>query len=89
MSIIKSQFIQEEKKQSNEIKERIEASEKEKDEISLLRNKKLGLIGNTVYHDVPISKDEALNEVVSQWGEIPDLKVDGRTLGHLHHHEIM
>ena len=39
--------------------------------------------------DVPISKDEANNAVVSQWGEIPDLQIDGRTLGHLHHHEIM
>lgn len=38
---------------------------------------------------MPISKDEANNAIVSQWGEIPDLKVDGKTLGHLHHHEIM
>jgi hypothetical protein len=26
---------------------------------------------------------------VSTWGDIPELKVDGKTLGHLHHHEIM
>ena len=41
------------------MKERIEAAEKEKDEISHLRTQKLNLIGNIVYHDVPISKDEA------------------------------
>lgn len=39
--------------------------------------------------DVPISKDEANNAVVSQWGEVPELAVDGKTLGKLHHHEIM
>lgn len=54
-----------------------------------MRNQKLNLIGNLVYSDVPISKDEELNKVVSTWGEIPDFKVDGKTLGHLHHHEIM
>lgn len=42
-----------------------------------------------MHGDVPISKDEANNAVVSTWGEIPELKVDGKTLGHLHHHEIM
>jgi seryl-tRNA synthetase len=52
------------------------------------RDKELGLIGNLVYHDVPISNDEAENAITSQWGEIPELKVDG-TIGHLHHHEIM
>lgn len=71
------------------MKERLEAAEKEKDEISSLRDKKLSLIGNIVHHDVPVSKDEELNQVVSTWGDIPELKVDGRTLGHLHHHEIM
>jgi seryl-tRNA synthetase len=52
-------------------------------------NAKLNTIGNIVYHDVPISKDEANNAVVSTWGTIPELKVDGRSLGKLHHHEIM
>lgn len=80
---------QEEKKQSNEMKEKIEATEKEKDELTHLRNQKLNLIGNIVYQDVPISKDENDNAIFSKWGEIPELKVDGKTLGHLHHHEIM
>lgn len=52
-------------------------------------NKKLNSIGNIVAPDVPVSKDEKDNAVVSTWGEVPELKVDGKTLGHLHHHEIM
>ena len=50
---------------------------------------KLNSIGNIVHHDVPISKDEENNGVVTVWGTIPELKVDGKTLGKLHHHEIM
>ncbi len=51
--------------------------------------KKLGTIGNVIAPDVPISKDEKDNAVVRTWGEPSDLVVDGKTLGHLHHHEIM
>lgn len=51
--------------------------------------KKVGSIGNIVHHDVPIGKDEKKNVQVSSWGEIPSLEVDGKSLGHLHHHEIM
>jgi seryl-tRNA synthetase len=71
------------------MKERIEQVEKELDECATLRTAKLNTIGNLVYQDVPVSKDENLNAVYSTWGEVPDLKVDGKTLGHLHHHEIM
>ena len=49
----------------------------------------MNLIGNVIYHDVPISKDEANNKVVSTWGKPSELVVDGKTLGHMHHHEIM
>lgn len=80
---------EEEKAQANAVKERIEASEKLLDEIDGERTKKLNTIGNLVAADVPVSKDEANNAVVAKWGEIPALKVDGKTLGHLHHHEIM
>lgn len=80
---------EEEKAQANAVKERIEQAEKELEEVETERTKKLNTIGNLVWHDVPISKDEANNAVVNKWGEIPDLKVDGKTLGHLHHHEIM
>ena len=71
------------------MKEKIEAAEKQLEEVETERSKKLNTIGNIVWSDVPISKDEANNAVVAKWGEIPDLKVDGKTLGHLHHHEIM
>ena len=80
---------EEEKAQANAVKERIEESEKALLELENDRNKKLNSIGNIVYSDVPISKDEEENRVESTWGTIPELKVDGKTLGHLHHHEIM
>jgi seryl-tRNA synthetase len=71
------------------IKEKIEEAEKQKDELTSLRDAKLNLVGNLVYSDVPISDNEDNNATVSTWGQIPELKVDGKTLGHLHHHEIM
>lgn len=80
---------EEEKAQANAVKERIEETEKMLIEVESERTKKLNTIGNLVHDDVPISKDEANNAVVATWGEIPELKVDGKTLGHLHHHEIM
>jgi seryl-tRNA synthetase len=80
---------EEEKAKANAVKEKIEAAEKQLEEVETERTKKLNTIGNLVWSDVPISKDEANNAVVAKWGEIPDLKVDGKTLGHLHHHEIM
>jgi seryl-tRNA synthetase len=80
---------EEEKAQANAVKEKIEAAEKQLEEVETERTKKLSTIGNIVWADVPISKDEANNAVVAKWGEIPDIKVDGKTLGHLHHHEIM
>jgi seryl-tRNA synthetase len=80
---------EEEKANANAVKEKIEAAEKQLEEVETERTKKLNTIGNLVWSDVPISKDEANNAVVAKWGEIPDLKVDGKTLGHLHHHEIM
>jgi len=52
-------------------------------------NKTLSKIGNIVAKEVVISKDEELNQVVTTWGEIPELKVDGLMPGHFHHHEVM
>ena len=71
------------------MKEKLEEVEKRKEELTTLRNSKLNLIGNLVYHDVPISQSEDDNGIYSTWGQVPELKVDGKTLGHLHHHEIM
>lgn len=79
----------EERAQANAVKEQIDEQEKLLDVIDAERTKKLNTIGNIVYDDVPISKDEANNAVVEKWGDIPELKVDGKSLGHLHHHEIM
>jgi len=52
-------------------------------------SKKLNIIGNVIHPSVPISKDEADNEITHKWGEPSTIKVDGKTLGKLHHHEIM
>jgi seryl-tRNA synthetase len=60
--------IQEEKKQSLVVKEKIEEAEKQKAELTHLRDSKLNLIGNLVYSDVPISQSEEQNAVVSTWG---------------------
>lgn len=46
---------QEEIKHSLEVKARIEEAEKQMDETEKKRDKELGLIGNLVYHDVPIA----------------------------------
>jgi seryl-tRNA synthetase len=54
-----------------------------------LIHKKVGIIGNVIAPDVPISKDEADNAIVRTWGTPSTLEVDGITLGQLHHHEIM
>lgn len=81
---------EEEKAQANSVKEKIEEAEKKLTEIENERTKKLNTIGNIVADSVPTSKDEDKdNGIVSTWGTIPELKVDGKTLGHLHHHEIM
>lgn len=81
---------EEEKSQANAVKEKIENAEKRLLEVETDRTKKLNTIGNLVADGVPLSKDEdADNAVVNTWGTIPELKVDGKTLGHLHHHEIM
>lgn len=47
------------------------------------------MIGNVLSEKVPVFKDEDNNEVVHEWGKVPDIEVDGKTLGKLHHHEIM
>jgi seryl-tRNA synthetase len=74
---------------SKEIKSKIEEQEKEADNLDAQRNAKLNLIGNIVSDKVPIFKDEDNNEVRTKWGTIPALEVDGKTIGKLHHHEVM
>ena len=47
------------------------------------------MIGNVLGDNVPIFKSEDDNEEIKKWGKVPDLEIDGKTLGKLHHHEIM
>ncbi len=47
---------------------------------------KLNTIGNIISEKVPIFEDEEHNKEVRKWGEVPDIKVDGSTVGKLHHH---
>lgn len=54
---------EEEKAQANAVKERIEEHEKMLEEVEVERTKRLNSIGNLVYEDVPISKDEEHNKV--------------------------
>lgn len=74
---------------TKEIKQQIEDQKKEADELDKQRNAKLNLIGNIVHDRVPIFQSEDNNEVYRTWGEKSDLVVDGKTLGKLHHHEVM
>jgi seryl-tRNA synthetase len=75
--------------QSKVTKTDIDVQQKEVIELDKKRNGKLNLIGNIVHENVPVFADEANNEVVRTWGVKSDLKVDGKTLGKLHHHEVM
>jgi seryl-tRNA synthetase len=74
---------------SKEITVAIDLKEKETVETESQINKLYGTIGNIVMDDVPVSKDEANNVVVSKWGEPRMIDIDGITPGKLHHHEIM
>jgi seryl-tRNA synthetase len=38
------------------------------EELTTVRGQKLNTVGNIVYHDVPISKDENENGIYSTWG---------------------
>jgi len=53
------------------------------------RTAKLNLIGNVLGDKVPIFKSEDDNAEIKKWGTVPDMEIDGKTLGKLHHHEIM
>lgn len=74
---------------SKTLKADVEKLKAEAVEILKQRDAKLNLIGNVLGPAVPVFEDEENNEVVTKWGEVPELEVDGKTLGKLHHHEIM
>lgn len=81
--------VQEELKEKARIESEQEVTKKQMVESEAQIQKKLNTIGNVIAPDVPVFKDEAHNVVVSKWGTPSTLVVDGKTLGHLHHHEIM
>ena len=60
--------IKEEKKEATKINEDIEVLKKEMLDNEHLIHLKIKTIGNIVPSDVPISKDEKDNKVVSTWG---------------------
>jgi seryl-tRNA synthetase len=74
---------------SKEIKAQIEEKTKEAEDLVKQRDAKLNLIGNILGDGVPIFKDEDHNEVKVTWGQKSDIVVDGKSLGKLHHHQIM
>ena len=63
--------------------ERIDAMEKEKVELKVALDKKLGTIGNLVNLEVPVSKDEAQNKVERVWG------TPRTEPGLLNHHDLL
>ena len=74
---------------SKEIKTQIEEQTKEAIDLDLQRNNKIKLIGNILSDKVPVAKGEENNVVDRVWGVKPDIEVEGKTLGKLHHHEVL
>ena len=77
---------------SGELKAKVAQMEELATELKKELDSKIGLIGNVLHPGVPIFKDEDNNKVVKQWGQdkIKDLPVvDGKTIGKLHHHQVM
>lgn len=72
-----------------ELNAAVEAAEAKANELDKQRTAKLCLIGNVVGPEVPTFKEEEHNAVHRSWGTKPDIVVDGKTPGKLHHHEIM
>ena len=62
---------------SKTLKADIETKKQEAQDLLKQRDAKLNLIGNVLGPQVPIFQDEENNEVVTTWGELPDLQVDG------------
>lgn len=54
---------------SKELKKTIAATEEREKEVIKTRDGTIVLIGNLVHDSVPVSKDEANNAIVKQWGE--------------------
>lgn len=74
---------------SKAFKPKIAEQEALSDQLDADRTAKLNLIGNVLGDQVPIFKSEDDNAEIKKWGKVPDMEIDGKTLGKLHHHEIM
>ncbi|KAL8451026.1 hypothetical protein Emed_002236 [Eimeria media] len=73
---------------TTEIKAKLQALEVQAAEAAATRDALLHTIGNLVHDSVPVSNDEANNQVVRTWGTPNRMKVDG-TPGKMHHHEVL
>jgi seryl-tRNA synthetase len=73
------------------IEEKIKAAEVDELPILAERDKLVNKVGNIVHDSVIESADEANNEVVKKWGEIPNLVISATNpvQGKAHHHEIL
>ena len=55
-------------------------------DLKLKRDKLLNTVGNILDEKAPPGHDEEVdNETIVKWGKIPDIVVDGKTLGREHH----
>lgn len=76
---------EEEKLQAKQMGEEIKQLKEEEVKLKHTLDEKVHKIGNIVHDSVTASKNEDLNDVVQQWGDVEERKIDG-TLGALHHH---
>ena len=70
-------------------KPKITAQEEESENILKKRDDKLNLIGNILGDACPVFEKEDDNVPIKTWGTKPDMEIDGKTIGKLHHHNIM
>ncbi|CBZ56252.1 putative seryl-tRNA synthetase [Neospora caninum Liverpool] len=75
--------------QAAELKQRLPTIEAAATQAEEKRESLLHKIGNIVHKSVPVSNDEANNQVVRTWGTFDrSIKIDG-TPGRMHHHQIL
>jgi len=69
------------------LKEAVVPLKAEADRLKGERDALLNTIGNLLDPRVPEGADEhECNRVENTWGDIPDMKVNGKSLGHEYHH---
>lgn len=68
------------------LKESVASIEEESTQLLVLRDSTISTIGNVVHSSVPVSNDEANNEIVREWGKP---RMDVSTDDKFHHSEVM